>query len=353
MPPPPLPRRTILTTVVGVAAILAGGLGSLFSLFALLLAMGKSYANAAADPLGIFLIFILPPGTLLAGIGLLFRHRWARWWLVLLMAGLVALGAKGLLAPGSAAFTFEPGPAADAARRAMLISSASCVVVGSLVLLGMFSRSVRREFQSPQKFPAISPSEASPVSPQDESEGWHVGHRGRDMMFYEERHGGVWQRLDIDGEMLTGSAHHVIYFASEETWQSYPEWARHRRDEIIARIKSRFHAPDYEYHETAGTVRSATSVPPSIRPPLPKRDGSILPMLAFLLVIAAGAFWLAVQGVNEGETRLPIKHNSSSRSVSRDEKPALFWASISLLSALGTGCTVFAGWLVVVRLRER
>lgn len=85
--------------------------------------------------------------------------------------------------------------------------------------------------------------------------GWRVGHRGRDVMYYEERIDGAWQRLDIDGEMLLGRAHHVIYFASEETWQTYPAWARHRREEIIARIKSEFRPPDYEYHSDVEDLR--------------------------------------------------------------------------------------------------
>ena len=66
-------------------------------------------------------------------------------------------------------------------------------------------------------------------------------------MYYEEFRDGSWQRIAISGEMLCGRAHHVIYFDSPELWQSYPEWARHRRDEIIARIKSDFREPDYEY----------------------------------------------------------------------------------------------------------
>ena len=80
---------------------------------------------------------------------------------------------------------------------------------------------------------------------------WRVGHRGRDMMFYEEKIGGKWEHIDLSGEMLIGRAHHVIYFAGAERWQTYPEWARHRRAEIIARIKSEFRAPDYEYQDDA------------------------------------------------------------------------------------------------------
>lgn len=78
---------------------------------------------------------------------------------------------------------------------------------------------------------------------------WRVGHSGRDMMYYEEARGGRWERIEISGEMLMGPAHHVIYFDSSEAWEKrVPEWARGRRTEIIARIKSAFRPPDYEYH---------------------------------------------------------------------------------------------------------
>jgi hypothetical protein len=276
------PRRTLFTTLIGMAAILLGGLGSVFSLFALLMAIGKPYANSATDPLGIFLIFILPPGTLLAGIGLLMRHRWARWWMILLMAGLTALGVKGLLSPSHAnpAYAPMPGPAADAAKRMLFVQSAGSIAVGGLVMLGLFSRPVRREFQAPEKFapafvPGAPPPLAPPASPQD------------------------------------------------------------------------------EYQETGSAFSPPAPAPSVVRPPGVKHDGTILPMLVALLLIAAGAFWLAARGVASGETRLPLKHNPSSRSVSRDENPALFWTSISLISALGTGCTGFAAWLVIGHLRRR
>ena len=76
---------------------------------------------------------------------------------------------------------------------------------------------------------------------------WRVGHSGRDSMYYEEFIAGEWKRITIDGEMLMGRAHHVIYFANGERWQDYPEWARDRRTEIIGRIKARFRKPEYEY----------------------------------------------------------------------------------------------------------
>ena len=79
-----------------------------------------------------------------------------------------------------------------------------------------------------------------------EQKNWRVGHIARDAMFYEELHEGEWRRVVIDGEMLIGRAHHVIYFTSTK----FPDWAIARRHEIIARIKSEFRPPDYEYRET-------------------------------------------------------------------------------------------------------
>ena len=65
-------------------------------------------------------------------------------------------------------------------------------------------------------------------------------------MFYEEFREGLWHRIEIDGEMLVGGkAHHVIYLSSSK----FPDWAKERRGEIVARIQSEFHAPRYEYDE--------------------------------------------------------------------------------------------------------
>jgi hypothetical protein len=65
-------------------------------------------------------------------------------------------------------------------------------------------------------------------------------------MYYEEFREGAWHRIEIDGEMLTGKAHHIIYFGSLK----FPDWARERRHEIIERIKSEFRPPGYEYSDT-------------------------------------------------------------------------------------------------------
>jgi hypothetical protein len=212
---------------------------------------------------------------------------------------------------------------------------------------------VRREFLGkgkalPPSLPAGAAPPSLPATPQDESQGWRVGHTGRDMMFYEEKHGWKWLRLDIDGEMLLGPAHHVIYFRGADGWKAYPEWARHRREEIIARIKSRFHTPEYEYQVDERPASAYANVPARI--PV-KIDGSILLPVAALLLIAAGAFWLVHDGIKEGEVGSIAKFQRS-RSFSRTEDTALFWMTITVLGVVGTGCTAVASCLVVANARS-
>lgn len=185
----------------------------------------------------------------------------------------------------------------------------------------------------------------------DEQRGWRVGHRGRDQMYYEEFHQGAWKRIEIDGEMLTGRAHHVIYFATPERWLEYPPWARDRRAEITARITSEFREPDYEYHGLAATAgaapgtaprAAASNVPPagaSARKGGAPVEGSraLLIAVLVLLVLAGAMGWLVTSGVARGETYLPLKQATLRRSVSRAQEPVTFWMSIGVYAAIGAG----------------
>lgn len=139
----------MFTTLLGALVVFLGAVGTVFSLFALLMAVGKPYAVSQTTPFDVFVLFILPPGTLLAGAGLILRHRWARWWMVLLMAGLVSLGVKGLMDPWNAdpAYAEMPGPAMDTLHRVVMVQSLACIGVGGAVLLGLFCGPVRREFK--------------------------------------------------------------------------------------------------------------------------------------------------------------------------------------------------------------
>jgi hypothetical protein len=188
----------------------------------------------------------------------------------------------------------------------------------------------------------------------DEQRGWRVGHQGRDQMYYEELHQGVWERMEIDGEMLTGRAHHVIYFATPERWRAYPPWARERRAEITARITSEFREPDYEYHGLAATTGAAPSAAPSAAASNVSPVGAsvrkggapvagnraLLVAVLVLLLLAAAMSWLVTTGVARGETYLPLKQATLRRIVSREQEPVTYWISIGVYAAIGTGALV-------------
>ena len=77
--------------------------------------------------------------------------------------------------------------------------------------------------------------------------GWRFRRVGRDQFRYEEFRDGKWQSIMIGGEMLMGKPRHVIYMPTDEEWGLFPDWARDRRGEIIARIKTVYPEPKYAY----------------------------------------------------------------------------------------------------------
>jgi hypothetical protein len=80
------------------------------------------------------------------------------------------------------------------------------------------------------------------------TDGWTVEHSGRDRIVYREVVRGRLEDFVLDGEMLMGTPHHVVYVPGAEKWEhTAPAWARGRREEIVARIRSRLREPGYEY----------------------------------------------------------------------------------------------------------
>jgi hypothetical protein len=180
---------------------------------------------------------------------------------------------------------------------------------------------------------------------------WRVGHQGRDQMYYEERIGSTWQRLEIQGEMLMGVAHHVIYFASPAAWDRYPEWARGRREEIIARIKSEFRPPEYEYQGDGASISPSAPAPaapesharPAMRQPI-QGMRALLIAIFLMLVVGGGMSWLVATGLNRGVTTLPHKWSSVRRPVVRADEPAMYWVSLTVYATIGLGTLTLAVW---------
>ena len=255
-PVTPAQPRSLFVTVLAWLMMLIGVIGLPISFITVLMLVAHSYGTNTFDPVGFITVVLGPPILLATGFGLLRRWRWALVSNAVILIFIVLTHAWHLIQGPrkTRSFVDAAGVQTTVTGSGTNFYSVPFILLGAGVLIKLASPHVRDEFARPTAPPTSRPA-AADVSAHGAMQGdhrtWRVGHRGRDMMYYEEKIGGQWEHLDLSGEMLMGRAHHVIYFAGAERWQTYPEWARHRRAEIIARIKSEFRAPDYEYQGDA------------------------------------------------------------------------------------------------------
>jgi hypothetical protein len=355
----------------------------------LLMLLGGRHGAANGSLLEGMLVIGLPPITLIAGIGLLRRWRWAYGYALVLVASVALWNVATMVRGPTPQHTYvSPGGVPTTVLATDVDYPAHIVIVACALglLARLLTRAVRAEFRWTRilaepasatlgggkhlvlaTHSAAGTGDVAPMPRRtgdrpvpDEVRGWRVGHQGRDEMFYEEWRNGNWERLHISGEMLMGRAHHVIYFASTERWLDYPEWARHRREEIIGRIKSMFRAPDYEYHGD-GTGSAGSGVRVSSQKPRPvaistarhPRSPAVYAAIAVLFMIASLMGFLVWRGITSGETYLPIKNASQRRMVTRLKEPAFYWVSIGVYAVAGTGTLGLGGWLMREALRLR
>ena len=354
--PPPLPGpvRSTFVTVIGWLSIAVFGLLTPISFISSLMVAAGSPGSSSGGVLGFLTVIVMPPVGVIAGIGLLKRHRWA-WVTLLAMLFLITLSMTIDLMKYSPTpkQTIGPDGVLNTTYTSGAIFNLPWLILCVALIAKLVSPKVKAEFGTPET-----------ASPLPGGRKWRVGHQGRDRMYYEEWHGFGWQRIDIDGEMLMGRSHHVIYFASPERWLNYPEWARHRRDEIIARIKSEFREPDYEYDNPSSASADAAPItsPGSVPAPSPvsqpavsapqKKDVRML-LLGLVLFVGFGVFmlWTVKDGIEHGETFLPSKHSMRHR-VKLDDDPAQFWVSIAFNGTIGVLSTGFGLRFLIALMRK-
>ena len=232
---PQLPaKRSVFITILAWTIIVLSGVMLPISVITV---MVKSYGTASATLMGFLTVVVPPPVMFVAGIGLLFRRAWAWYGLLLLLGSLVAYNTWELLfaPPPMTIRTFSNGTVtATPSEFGTAFNNIPILAFCAVALMIMLSRSalsacgILRKPDAPAHHRADAgipasmerpPGAVPPALPHDD---WRVGHQGRDMMHYEERHAGGWQRIKIDGEMLTGRAHHVIYFASANAGRVIP-----------------------------------------------------------------------------------------------------------------------------------
>jgi hypothetical protein len=81
-----------------------------------------------------------------------------------------------------------------------------------------------------------------------ELRGWRFS-PGRDEIFYHEKVNGEWKEIRI----YVGVSEDLKYSIIDLSGIQFPAWALNHKDEIIARIKSEYSPPQYEYDEEAKT----------------------------------------------------------------------------------------------------
>lgn len=344
----------------------AGTLTLPISAITLLMLLARSYGTANATLGGTLLIVGGPLALIATGVGLLFRQPWAYAGVLVLAAAIVAVNVAALLRGPTPTRTFVDAngvknTVTGSSVNAPLRFGAIAAAVGAAAAL--LRPRVREAFGNRRPLPpplpaSIPPPGVSsvlehPIVAAAPARAWRVGHAGRDRMYYEERIDRSWERIVIDGEMLMGRAHHAIYFVSPEAWRGYPLWARHRREEIVARIKSEFRAPDYEYTDqgtaaVAAPAGKAAPTPTLASRPFPTATASqwraLALAVALMLGLAGGMGWLVLRGVSKGETFLPAKRASQSRTVRRATEPALFWVSVGTYGFVGAGALALGAW---------
>lgn len=341
------PPRSLLVTILAWLLVIGGVLLLPISFISALMLMVGSHGTANATLGGAVMVVFGPAAVAVAGFGLWRRWRWA--WASVLVGLLAVLlwqaagwwrgptPSHSYVSPGGTLVTVTgSGPAYSP-----LLILASIAALGLLLLPG-----VRAEFRPPLAVAATAAPAAGPP-PEAEAEararGWRVGHQGRDRMYYDEWRDGRWQRLDIDGEMLMGEAHHAVYLAAPDRWRHYPEWARDRRDEIVARIRSAFTAPAYEYGpEASGVPPSPSRPPPAAVTPSQRSATRIVAMVLVLFALAMA--WLVWHGLDSGQTWWPARQKMARHIVTRVADPAMYWTALALYTTVGLGALALLGW---------
>jgi hypothetical protein len=341
--------------------MLVSALLSLVSLISLLMILAGSYGTQTSDPLGFLIVVVAPPLTFVAGFGLWRRWRLARFYLLLLLAILIVANIRELASGGKTTSIRTTASGETTVTENVWGGpnrhSVPIMVFSTAAMVLLLLPSVAREF-SPGSSAAGRTGSGGP--PPLLGRDWRVGHRGRDPILYEEWADGAWRQIEINAEMLMGRAHHVIYFGSPEEWAKYPDWAHERRTEIIARIKSKFHPPDYEYHgEPISNVAEAGMSPnPNPDPSVAvvkarSQEGSrwaVVVALICLLGFSVWMGWLVKDGLDSGAVRDVIRRASLRQAVVREDSPVRFWFLITVYGVVGLGT---AGFGVYVGVKSR
>jgi hypothetical protein len=135
--------------VTGIAWVLIVASAALtpISVIALAMILVRSYGTSTSDPLGFLQVVVLPPASFVAGIALLRRIRWALYYAIALLTGVVAFNAYGFFRPPTPESVHV---SASGVKTTTLASTGTysipAVVLAALALGTLLTRKVAVEF---------------------------------------------------------------------------------------------------------------------------------------------------------------------------------------------------------------
>ncbi len=141
-------RRSAITTVLGWAIIVVSALMTPMSAISLLMILAQSHGTGSTTVLGFLGVVVAPPVTVAAGIGLLLRHRWARYYVMVLLVVLVGVNVRSLLTarPTPTTYTSPSGVTTIIMASGPNYHSLPIIAVSVAALGWLASRRVRDEF---------------------------------------------------------------------------------------------------------------------------------------------------------------------------------------------------------------
>ena len=86
----PSTSRSVLVTSLAWLTIVVGAVGAPISALALMMILAGGPGSSTSDPLGFLIVVVGPLAAIVAGIGLLRRKRWARYFLLAILVWALA-----------------------------------------------------------------------------------------------------------------------------------------------------------------------------------------------------------------------------------------------------------------------
>ena len=149
------PHRSKILTALAWAIILASTVALAISLETLLMILAGSHGTSSVDPFGFLTVVVAPPVTLVAGLALLGRKRWAYFYMLALLSAVLAFNVYDLLRASPVEETYvSPTGVPTTALPTDRSMFAPAIAISAGMLLLLLLPAVRAEFAGGATKPA-------------------------------------------------------------------------------------------------------------------------------------------------------------------------------------------------------